>query len=99
MIRAFLLTLLSVLALTGFSLVPKQTVDSLTPAQFGAALAQKLPNDGGPMVDPTMEIRMKKSRTQGPGMKALAADAAQYCIDCHKGHDRANARRTRRAAR
>lgn len=100
--QAFRLAIASLLAFAGLALVPSMLPAPAVQKFVGSAFAQNnqmLANDGGSIEDLTRAERMKKSRTVGPGMKSLVHDAPKYCVDCHRGHDRNRARRSRSVKR
>jgi thiol:disulfide interchange protein len=76
--------------------VPALMPESVAPKSTGAALAQMLPSESILIDFGSKEERMKKSRTEGPGMAALDAGAADWCVSCHRNHDRVRAARARR---
>ena len=90
--------LLAAAMLIGCAIVPPMLPEASGLSRAGAAMAQAQPS-GLSMLNPMTIIRMGKSRTQGPGMKVLEKDAEKFCVDCHRGHRKVSAKRTRSAAR
>lgn len=95
MLRSFNVAMLSLVALAASALVLPMLPMAKT---AGSALAQAQPS-GISMLNPMTIIRMQKSRTEGPGMKVLEKDAEKFCVDCHRGHKRKSAKRSKRAKR
>jgi thiol:disulfide interchange protein len=94
--RSFRLALWTVLVLAVSAFAPALVVGAAPTSPPGAALAQMLPSESIMIDFGSKEMRMKKSRTEGPGMAALDSSAPDWCVSCHRNHDRVRAAKARR---